>query len=224
MPRVTRTVPGRWRWSFRRISIAIGTSAITLARSAVSSPLVASRPAFTMAGPLSPFRPSVSATNDPNRLGFPFCQPSGARSHEDLHRPLSNTLPITVRISRSRRKMSSAPAAPLVDASHTTDGWKSLGTGHPTSAALVAEGADVDPWRLVLDGGAASALPVPGLFSQATACAGYAATRSEDLVDPLAHHGRCDRRRWSAHGSPQRRWSACVQRGRRFSTTSRRSD
>ena len=79
--------------------------------------------------------------------------------------------------------MSSAPAAPLVDASHTTDGWKSLGTGHPTSAALVAEGADVDPWRLVLDGGAASALPVPGLFSQATACAGYAATRSEDLVD-----------------------------------------
>ncbi|MES3110102.1 strawberry notch-like NTP hydrolase domain-containing protein [Sphingomonas aurantiaca] len=93
----------------------------------------------------------------------------------------------------------------------------------PLMSALVAEGADVAPYRLVLDGCAASALPVPGLFSQATACAGYAATRSEDLVDPLAHHGRCDRRRWSAHGSPQRRWSACVQRGRRFSTTSRRS-
>ena len=55
----------------------------------------------------------------------------------------------------------------------------------PLMSALVAEGADVDPWRLVLDGGAASALPVPGLFSQATACAGYAATRSEDLVDSL---------------------------------------
>ena len=28
-------------------------------------------------------------------------------------------------------------------------------------------------------------LPVPGLFSQVAACAGYAATRSEDLVDSL---------------------------------------
>ncbi|MET3828110.1 hypothetical protein ABIC16_003865 [Sphingomonas sp. PvP055] len=62
-------------------------------------------------------------------------------------------------------------------------------------SALVAEGADVDPSRLVLDGGATSALPVPDLFSQAAACAGYAATRSEDLVDQLVHHGRCDRRR-----------------------------
>lgn len=52
-------------------------------------------------------------------------------------------------------------------------------------SALVAEGADVDSWRFVLDGGAASVLPVPGLFSQATACAGYAATRSEDLVNSL---------------------------------------
>ena len=42
------------------------------------------------------------------------------------------TLPITERKSRLRRKMSSAPAAPLVDASHTTDGWKSLCTEHPT--------------------------------------------------------------------------------------------
>ena len=44
-------------------------------------------------------------------------------------------------------------------------------------SALVAEGADVDPWRLVPDGGDASVLPVPGLFSEVTACAGYAATR-----------------------------------------------
>ncbi len=42
-----------------------------------------------MAGPFSPFRPSVPATNDPNRLGLPFRQPSGVRSFEDLHRPLS---------------------------------------------------------------------------------------------------------------------------------------
>ena len=55
----------------------------------------------------------------------------------------------------------------------------------PLMSALVAEGADVAPYRLVLDGCAASALPVPGLFSQATACAGYTATRSEDLVDSL---------------------------------------
>lgn len=142
---VIMTVPGGCRLNPRRISIAIGTSAITRARSTASSPLVASRSTSTMACPLSPFRSRVSATNDPNRLGFPFCQPSEVRSHEDLRRPLSNTLPITVRKSRSRRKMSSAPAAPLVDASHTTDGWKSLDTGHPTSAALVAEGADVAP-------------------------------------------------------------------------------
>lgn len=81
--------------------------------------------------------------------------------------------------------MSSAPAAPLVDASHTTDGWKSLNTEHPTYVSAIAEGADVDPWRFVPDGGDASVLPVPGLFSQAAACAGYAATRSEDLVDQL---------------------------------------
>ena len=50
---------------------------------------------------------------------------------------------------------------------------------------LVAEGVAVDPWRFVSDGGDASVLPVPGLFSQAAACAGYAATRCEDLVDQL---------------------------------------
>lgn len=82
-----------------------------------------------------------------------------------------------------------------IDASHTTDGWKSLDTEHPTYVSAIAEGADVDPWRFVPDGGDASVLPVRGLFSEVTACAGYAATRSEDLVDPLAHHGRCDRRR-----------------------------
>ena len=32
----------------------------------------ASRPTSTMAGPLSPIRPSVPATNDPNRFGAPI--------------------------------------------------------------------------------------------------------------------------------------------------------
>lgn len=81
--------------------------------------------------------------------------------------------------------MSSALAAPLVDASHTTDGWKSLDTEHPTYVSAIAEGVDVDPWRFVPDGGDASVLPVPGLFFEVTACAGYAATRSKDLVDQL---------------------------------------
>ena len=55
----------------------------------------------------------------------------------------------------------------------------------PLMSALVAEGAEVDPWRFVPDGGDASVLPVPGVFSEVAACAGYAATRSEDLVDQL---------------------------------------
>ena len=72
-----------------------------------------------------------------------------------------------------------------IDASHTTDGWKSLDTEHPTYVSAIAEGANVDPWRFVPNGGDASVLPVPGLFSEVAACAGYAATRSEDLVDQL---------------------------------------
>lgn len=138
-----------------------------------------------MAGPLSPFLPSVPVTNDPNRLGFPFCQPSGVRSHEDLHRPLSNTLPVTVRKSRSRRKMSSAPAALRSMRRIRPTGGRASTRSTPRMSALVAEGADVDPWRFVPDGGNVSVLPVPGLFSQAAACAGYAATRCEDLVDQL---------------------------------------
>ena len=49
-------------------------------------------------------------------------------------------------------------------------------------SALVAEGADVDPWCFVPNGGESCVLPVPGLFSKVAACACYAATRSEDLV------------------------------------------
>lgn len=39
--------------------------------------------------------------------------------------------------------------------------------------------------RIVPEGGDASVLPVPGLFSEVKACAGYAATQSEDLVDQI---------------------------------------
>ncbi len=52
-------------------------------------------------------------------------------------------------------------------------------------SARVAEGAAVDPWRFVPDGGESCVLPVPGLFVQVAACAGCSATRSEDLVDQL---------------------------------------
>ncbi|MEG3166189.1 hypothetical protein U1701_16475 [Sphingomonas sp. PB2P19] len=38
---------------------------------------------------------------------------------------------------------------------------------------------------LSADGGAASVLPVPGVFSEVAAGAGYAATWSEDLVDQI---------------------------------------
>lgn len=65
-----------------------------------------------------------------------------------------------------------------------TDGRASI-RSIPLMSALVAEGVDVDPWRFVPDGGDASVLPVPGLFSEVTACAGYAVTRSEDLVDQI---------------------------------------
>ncbi|RYD26214.1 MAG: hypothetical protein EOP89_07505, partial [Lysobacteraceae bacterium] len=44
---------------------------------------------------------------------------------------------------------------------------------------------DVDPWRFVPDGGDASALAVPGVFSKVAVCAGYAATRGADLGDQL---------------------------------------
>ena len=55
----------------------------------------------------------------------------------------------------------------------------------PRISALVTEGADVDPWRFVPNGDDTAVLPVPGLFVQVAACAGYAATRSEDLVDQI---------------------------------------
>ncbi len=154
-----------------------------------------------MAGPLSPFRPGVPATKDPNRLGLPICQPSGVRSHEDLHR-LQIPCPLPCgnhgRGGRCRQRL---PLRLSMRRIRPTGGRASI-RSIPLMSALVAEGGAVDPWRLVPNGGDASVLPVPGLFSQATAWAGYAATWSENLVDQLAHHGRCDWRRWSAEDHP----------------------
>ncbi len=64
----------------------------------------------------------------------------------------------------------------------TTSGRAWIRGNSPTSA-LVAEGVDVDPWHVVPDGRDASVLLVPGVFTEVSACAGYAATRSDDLVD-----------------------------------------
>jgi len=57
--------------------------------------------------------------------------------------------------------------------------------GDLTYVTAIAEGADIDPWRFVPDGADASVLPVPRLFTDVAALAGFAATRSDDLVDQL---------------------------------------
>ena len=54
-----------------------------------------------------------------------------------------------------------------------------------TYVTAIAEGADVDPWRLVHDGGDTSVLPVPLLFSEVPMVAGYAAAKSDYLADQL---------------------------------------
>jgi len=63
-----------------------------------------------------------------------------------------------------------------------TDAWKALDWEQRTYVSALAAGADVDPWRAVPDGEDSSVLPVPRLFSDVAMLAGYAATRSEDLV------------------------------------------
>jgi hypothetical protein len=127
-----------------------------------------------MAGPL-PLSGRASATNTRTILVSHFAKTSGVRSHDDLHRPLGEypayyRAEITVEAEDVVGACRSA-----IDASHMTDGWKSLDTEHPTYVSAIAEGVDVDPWRFVLDGGDASVLPIPGVFSEVAACTGYAA-------------------------------------------------
>ena len=185
LPRVTRTTGGRWRWSFRSISIAIGTSAITRARSEVSSPLGASRPTSTwlapsrLSGRASPLRMTRTAWVS----NFANLQKSGLM--KTFTDPFRIPCPLPCgNHGRGGRRRQRLPLRLSMRRIRPTGGRASI-RSIPLMSALVAEGADVDPWRLVLDGGAASALPVPGLFSQAMPCAGYTATRSEDLVYSL---------------------------------------
>ncbi len=55
----------------------------------------------------------------------------------------------------------------------------------PPASPLVAAGDGVDPWQSVPDGDVTSVLPVPRLFPDVAACAGYPATRGEDLIARL---------------------------------------
>lgn len=69
-----------------------------------------------------------------------------------------------------------------LDTANQSDTWKHLDWEQPSYVVALAQGADVDPWQRTPEGGDASALPVSGLFTDVTKLAGYAATRSEDLV------------------------------------------
>ncbi len=69
-----------------------------------------------------------------------------------------------------------------IDAANHSDAWKGLDWEQPTYVSALVQGTDVDPWRRTPEGADASVLPLPGLFSDVTRLAGYAATRSEDLV------------------------------------------
>ena len=69
-----------------------------------------------------------------------------------------------------------------IDSANQSDSWKGLDWEQPTYVVALAQGADIDPWRRTAEGADASTLPVPGLFTGVATLAGYAATRSEDLV------------------------------------------
>ena len=60
--------------------------------------------------------------------------------------------------------------------------WRSHCGPTPSCVVALAPGVDVDPWRDTPEGADASVLPVPGLFTDTARVAGYAATRSYDLV------------------------------------------
>ena len=99
--------------------------------------------------PPPPFRPSVLATNDPNRLGLPFCQPSGVRSCEDLTGPFRIPCPSTCgNHGRGGRCGQRLPLRLSMRRIRPTGGRASI-RSIPLMSALVAEGAVVDPWRFV---------------------------------------------------------------------------
>lgn len=69
-----------------------------------------------------------------------------------------------------------------IDVANQSDAWKSLDWEQPSYVVALTFGEGVDPWRRTPEGADASVLPVPGLFTDVARLAGYAATRSEDLV------------------------------------------
>jgi hypothetical protein len=101
------------------------------------------------------------------------------------------TYPVTV---KAEDAVSACRTAIL--SANQTDTWTALKPEQRTDVSALAEGAGVDPWRFSPDGADTSVLPVPRLFSDVAMLAGYAATRSEDRVDQLAHHDQCHQRRW----------------------------
>lgn len=66
-----------------------------------------------------------------------------------------------------------------------SDAWTALDWEQPTYVVALAPGGDVDPWQRTLERADTSILPVPGVFTDVAQLAGYAATRSEDLVVQL---------------------------------------
>lgn len=84
-----------------------------------------------------------------------------------------------------------------VDEANGSIDWTSHSAPTPSYVVALARGAGVYPWASITEGADASVLPVPGLFSDTARVAGYAATRSEDLVlqlrimlDAIGHDGR----------------------------------
>ena len=69
-----------------------------------------------------------------------------------------------------------------IDSANQSDSWKGLDWEQTTYVVALAQGEDIDPWRRTPEGADESILPVPGLFTDVAKLAGYAATRSEDLV------------------------------------------
>ena len=69
-----------------------------------------------------------------------------------------------------------------IDVAGQSGAWKAHDCERQTYVVALAEGADVDPWELTPEGADASVFSVPSLFTDVATLAGYAATRSENLV------------------------------------------
>ena len=75
-----------------------------------------------------------------------------------------------------------AACRPAIDLANRSDTWRSLDWEQPYYVVALAQGIDIDLRRRSPEGADTSTLPVPGLFTDVASLAGYAATRSEDLV------------------------------------------